>query len=57
LQEVAQALSLRSAIHREFGIVDVDLQFNGEKAREARVREIQHVAWTADEVDEVIYKA
>lgn len=57
LQEIAQALTLRSARRRVFRIVYVDLELGGEEVREAGVGKIQHEAGTSDEIDEVIDEA
>jgi len=37
-QEAAQALAFRTAIFREGGVIDVDLQFVGEESREGGFR-------------------
>ena len=57
LQKVAQPFPLGPAVHREFGIVDVDLQLGCEKFREARVGKIENEARASDKVNEIIDKA
>jgi len=50
-QEAAQALAFRTAIFREGGVIDVDLQFVGEESREGGFRKLQHV--TAAHLEQV----
>ena len=57
LQEIAQPFPLGAAVRRVFGIVNIDLQLQGEKIREARVGKVEHEPRTTNEVNEVIYKA
>jgi hypothetical protein len=56
LQELAQALALRAAIHRIFRVIDIDLELGGEEVAEAGVGKLQHKAGTSYEVDEIIHK-
>lgn len=57
LEEITQPFSLRSAVGRELGIVDVDLQLGRKEIREANVGKIEDEPWAPDEVNKVIYNA
>jgi hypothetical protein len=54
LEEITEPFALRTTMLGVGWVIDIDVKFGGKERGEASIREIEHIPWPSQEVDEIV---